>query len=596
MNRSALAAALAAAVALAYFPVLEADFVSWDDPFLVTNSAEVRKGLTPGGFGWAMTAVQGAIWNPVTTLSHMLDVELFGLDPAGHHAMSVLLHLLAALLLFELLASTTGAAWPALLAACWFALHPLHVESVAWVSERKDVLSLFLGLLSARAYVVYARGGGAFSYAACLACFLLALMAKPMLFTLPLLFLLLDVWPLGRVSIDGPLRRPFSTAPAHAASVSSPWILVLEKVPMFVVAAACATASLLLQSNAGAMVEDGILSLWLRIQNAFVSTVWYLGKMLWPSHLAFFYPHPNLPGGAPLAWWQVAGAAMILVAISVAVVKARRRAPYALVGWLWYLIALAPVSGLVQVGHQARADRYTYLPSIGLCLAAAWCGHALLTRRWRDRLVHRRVAALVAAASVVALAVATHRQTSVWNSSRALYEHAIAVGARSPIAHLNLGHVLADARDPVGAAAQYRAALALEPLPPERARALVFLGKLSLDRGMLGSAIQLLEAALEARPESALAHYHLALARQRAGDLAGGERHARAAIASEPESRAAFTLLGNVLAARGDREAAIVSFRRALELAPDDPVARRRLDELLQRSSVEGGAPPPEAK
>ena len=395
-------------------------FVNFDDPDYVAENPHVRGGITADGVRWAFTSGDAANWFPLTRLSHMLDVELFGLRAGWHHLVNVLIHALAALLLFGFLNRATQARWPSALAAFLFALHPLHVESVAWIAERKDVLSALFWFLALWAYV---RGRKWLVLAA----FCLGLMAKLMIVTLPFVLLLMDVWP---------LRRP------RAAS------LIWGKLPLFALSAAAAVATYLVQRESGAVQALEQFPLGLRIENALVTYLVYLLRTIWPARLAAFYPYP-----AHIPLWQAALAAAPLAGITAAVLRLRRDRPYLAVGWLWFLGTLVPVIGLVQVGAQARADRYMYVPMAGLAIMLSW-GIAELQWKW----------APATAATFVAVCMAlTAVQAGYWRSSETLFGHALDVTEGNYLAHHNLGVALAE--DPSRtseAIAQYQAALDIQ--------------------------------------------------------------------------------------------------------------------------------------
>ena len=439
-RRLACSIGLALATVVLYAPVVGYEFVTYDDDRYVTDNAQVLQGLTLENLGWAARTQQLGIWHPLTWLSHMLDVELSGTSPAGHHAMSVLLHGVAALLLFQFFERASGAAGPSAFVAATFALHPLHVEYVAWVSERKDVLSACLFMLSLCAYLGYCRRPRVGRYALVVLAFAGALLAKPTVVTLPFVLLLLDSWPLART-----------------ASLRS---RVIEKLPLFALAAAASVAAFLSQQAGQAVAGLEVAPLALRISNALVSYGAYVGLAFWPSPLGVLYPHP----GELLTGWQVASAASGLALVSLAVLRAGPRAPFLPVGWLWFLGMLVPMIGLVQVGSQGMADRYTYLPLIGLALMVAW-GVPELSSRWRYGHSARMGAALLALA---ALAATSSAQLRHWRNSVSLFEHALAVGPRawppfpdSPLLHFQLGRAYAAADRPEDALREYRTSLTL---------------------------------------------------------------------------------------------------------------------------------------
>jgi hypothetical protein len=429
-----LGTALTVLTLAAWLPTLRNGFVNLDDGLYVTGNPHVRQGLTRASLAWALTANVANNWHPLTLLSHLLDVQLFGLDPAGHHATSLLLHLANVLLLFAVLtkmtARMTGAPGRSAAVAALFAVHPAHVESVAWVAERKDVLSALCWLLAMAAYERYARRPSPGRYLLVALAMALGLAAKPMVVTLPFALLLLDVWPLERLQLGW--KR-----------------LMVEKLPLFALSAASSLITLHYQKTSLAPLD--VLPWSFRLAGAAVSYVAYLRKLFLPRNLAVFYPVP-----LEIPTWEILGAVTLLAAITAFSLWKARRAPWLLVGWLWFLGTLVPVIGLVQVGRQAMADRYTYLPSIGLFLAVVW-GIAELAG-------HRRAVLATAAAVVIALlAVGTWRQAGSWKDSDALYRHALAVTHGNYLAHLGLAKALAAERDWNGAAEQYRAALALRP-------------------------------------------------------------------------------------------------------------------------------------
>jgi tetratricopeptide (TPR) repeat protein len=428
------------ATVVLYAPVVGYEFLTYDDDRYVTDNAQVLQGLTLENLGWAARTQQLGIWHPLTWLSHMLDVELSGTSPTGHHAMSVLLHGVAALLLFQFFERATGAAGPSAFVAATFALHPLHVESVAWVSERKDVLSACLFMLSLCAYLGYCRKPRVGRHALVVLAFAGALLAKPTVVTLPFVLLLLDAWPLART-----------------ASLRS---RVLEKLPLFALAAAASVAAFLSQQAGQAVAGLDVAPLALRIGNALVSYGAYVGLAFCPNPLAVLYPHP----GELLTGWQVASAASGLALVSLVVLRAGPRAPFLPVGWLWFLGMLVPMIGLVQVGSQGMADRYTYLPLIGLALMVAW-GVPELSSRWRYGRSARMGAALLALAALTATSSAQLRH---WRNSVLLFEHALAVGPRawlplpdSPLVHFQLGRAYTAADRPEDALREYRTSLSL---------------------------------------------------------------------------------------------------------------------------------------
>ncbi len=410
-----LCALLVAAVFAIYGQTLWHGFISYDDGDYVTKNTHVNGGLTLESIRWAITEHNACNWHPLTWLTHMLDCQLYGLEPGGHHATNVILHAAAAVFLLLALRRLTGRIWPSALAAALFALHPLRVESVAWISERKDVLSGLMFMLTLLAYARYIGKPGWPRYLCLMAVFALGLSSKPMLVTTPMVLLLLDYWPLNRLRSVVDLRARF-----------------LEKLPLLAMSAASSLLTMAIQAPAMAIFNE-LGTPW-RVANAVVACAAYLGKMIHPVDLAIFYPHPY----DQLAWWRVVVAALVLCGITAAAAAMWRRHPYLIVGWLWNLGMLVPVIGLVQVGLQSMADRYTYLPQIGIYIAIAW-GAAAMTARWPQT---RAPVAAGAVAALILLAVMACLQTERWRSNEALWRHTLASTRDNSLAHRELGSAL----------------------------------------------------------------------------------------------------------------------------------------------------------
>jgi len=457
-TRAGIALLLFAITVGVYWPARGHGWLDYDDPLYVTENPAIRLGLSAEGVAWAFSSFHGANWFPLTRLSWLLDHELFGWDPAGFHTTSVLLHAAAAALLFAALARATGRPGRSAFVAAVFALHPLHVESVAWVAARKDVLS---GLFFAAGLAVYAgqrRGGpGAARLAAVSALLALGLLAKPVLVTFPCVLLLLDEWPLRR--LRGPDGRWEGRRVARA---------VAEKLPLFALVAAASAVTVAAQRSGGAVADLAQLPLGARLANALVSYAAYAGKAFWPTGLAVFYPHPE--GGLPA--WQTLGAALLVGGVTVLALLRLRRGPWLAVGWLWYVGMLVPVIGLVQVGSQARADRYTYLPLVGLALAVAWAVPELARRVAPARA--RAVCTTAAVVAVGLLAATTSQQLRHWKSSQALFEHALAVTERNATAHTYLGEALLAQGEDERAIAHWLRAARLSPVHRELANNLAW--------------------------------------------------------------------------------------------------------------------------
>jgi protein O-mannosyl-transferase len=578
-----------------YRPVLDSGFVNYDDNVYVTSNLHVQQGLTREGFLWAWQASVSANWHPLTVLSHMLDVELYGLNPRGHHLTNLLLHLANVWLLFAILRRMTGAVWRSALVAALFAVHPTHVESVAWISERKDVLSGLFFLLTLWAWHAYTRqrslgpfGRGQAppllrNYFLAAVTFALGLLSKPMLVTLPFVLLLIDVWPLGR------LPRGL-------------WPLLAEKIPLLVLAAVSSAVTVYVQQGPIASLQA--VSLGQRLANALVSYAAYLGKTFWPRHLAVFYPFRL---AIPL--WQSVAAAALLVVLTVLALARLRRAPWLTTGWLWFVGMLVPVIGLVQVGRQAMADRYTYLPSIGLYLAVVW-GIAGLLRSERAR----PVLAAASMLAVAALAVTAHVQARTWRDSETLFRHALAVTEDNYLAHLNLGFDLARQGDRAEAERHFRESLRLQPnlieahaglgtnlrkwgrpreaLPhlqrvvamrPRDARYRVSLASALADLGRKEEAMAQLRTALDLSPRFVDAHQGLAALLQEQGRTDEALQHYLAALEEDPARLAVYSPAATLLAQKGDLAGAARLLAEALRRQPDSAVTCYNLGVTFER-------------
>jgi Flp pilus assembly protein TadD len=564
-----LGLALVVGTLAVFAPACGHEFVEYDDPQYVTANPHVRAGLTRAGVWWALTSTDVLNWHPLTWLSLQLDYELYRLHPWGYHLTNLLLHAANTLLLFLVFRRMTGAPWPSALVAALFAVHPLHVESVAWVAERKDVLSTFFGLLALAAYVRYVQRPGLIAYLAVALALALSLAAKPMLVTLPAVLLLLDYWPLGRLRLGRPAQPP----PAGAATPAPASLaLVLgEKVPLVALAAASAAMTLIAQHRGGAIESLETLPLGLRAGNAVVSYVRYLGLALWPSGLAPFYPHPR----ASLPAWQVAGAAAVLAAATGLVLAAARRRPYLPVGWLWYLGTLVPVIGLVQVGYQALADRYTYVPLVGVFVMAAW-GLADVAA-WRPAL--RAVVAPAAAAALLACVVITVRQVGFWHDSRSLWEHAVRVTPPNHVAENNLGATYL-ASDLEEAERHLRAAVRLKP---DCADAYANLAEALDQQGRIDEAVPCYLRSLELRPADARTHNNVAVALAKQGKLNEAIDQLEEATRLDPGFAEAHYHLAWALARAKRLEEAVAACAESVRLEPGNAKYRRTYAALLRQ-------------
>jgi tetratricopeptide (TPR) repeat protein len=564
----------------------------------VTANPDVQAGLSRAGARWALTAMRDGNWFPLTWLSHMAVVQAAGLDPRAHHLVNLALHALGAVLLFVALRRMTGARWPSALAAALFGVHPLHVESVAWVAERKDVLSGVFWMLALVGYAEYAKRPGWRRYLLVAVPFALGLLSKPMVVTLQFVLLLLDLWPLGRL---GPAAGGWGGAGR----------LVREKAPLLAMSAASAVVTFIAQRSTGSVAALGQVPLGLRAANALDAWVAYAAAFFRPAGLAVFYPYP-----AAIPWWHTLAAALALLAVTALAARRLSSSPYLAVGWSWYLGTLVPVIGLVQVGSQARADRYTYIPSVGLSIVVAWG----LAEVWSR---HRQAGRLLAGAAAVgagACVLLTWQQVQVWRTSATLFGHALAVTRDNFVALDGVGLQLrlegrldeaiekfgeavriapafAVARNNLGEAllARGRAEAALPHLleavrlGPDLREARVSLGTALASLGRLDEAIATLEEAVRRWPDYAVARSKLALALAGRGRAAEGLPHARTAAALAPDSPDAHYALARVLLEAGRPDEAADEFARTLRLRPDFAECRFNLGNLLAaRGDLEG--------
>ncbi len=595
---------LALGTAAALGEVVGFDFTSFDDWLYVTENPHLRGGLSARLAAWAFASRYAANWHPLTWFSHALDVQLYGLKPAGHHLTNLLLHLANTLLLFGWLRRITASTWRSAFVAALFAWHPLHVESVAWISERKDVLSAFFWLLTLWTYCDYSRKPGLRGYALCLFFFSLGLMSKPMVVTLPFVLLLLDYWPLGRIKggPPGALDSPAADAPRNPV----PWTrLVLEKTPFLLLAGLASVVTFLVQDKGGGVSTQAMIPLFSRWPNALIAYVRYLGKIFWPQGLNALYPLPP-----PWPAWQVAGAALVLLAITTFVITRRWRQPYLVVGWLWFLGTLVPVIGLVQVGLQSMADRYTYLPSIGIFVMVAWGGADLAARWPRSRPFALGTAALGLAVCITL----TRFQAQSWRDGTSIWRRAIAVMPGNFVAHDYLGIELdrlgrtdeAVAEFNIGRELQPRAPLPLQmlgriaarrgdtgqaldyyqrslALKPDFGPAIIELAKLLLAQGKLDEADALYAGCLRLHPDWADGEYNFANLLAAQGKLSEAVGHYEASLRAEPDAADAHNNLGAVLAQLNRLPEAGAQFQLALQLRPDFPEAHDQMGGVLQR-------------
>jgi len=558
-----------------YWQVRDHEFVIYDDDAYVTENPHVQAGLTRESLKWAFTTTWASNWHPLTWLSHMLDCQLYELNPSGHHLTNVFLHLANTLLLFLVLKRMTGAAGKSIVVAALFALHPLHLQSVAWVAERKDVLSTLFLMLTLWAYLRYVEGPGLNRYLLTLLLFALGLLAKPMLVTLPFVLLLLDYWPLERYRI-GPSdddTRATAPAPSHGKEPRSIFFRLLsEKVPFFVLAAGSSIVTFLAQQGGGAIKTVEVFPVKIRIANALLSYVNYIGKMIWPHRLAVLYPHP----GSSLSMWQAAGAGLLLACLSIATVRAALRHPYLAVGWFWYLGTLLPVIGLVQVGSQAMADRYTYVPLIGLFIIVAWGMFELLerTRHGQILLVFSSVV-MISLLMILSWAQARH-----WRTSVTLLEHTLAVTQNNYIAHTALGAFLKQNGNIGEAIDHYSKALTIKP---DFAVGHYELGQALARQGKRQEAIDHYQQAIRFKPNHAAVHHNLAIALASLGKMEEAAEQYAEVVRLQPKSAEAHNNLGNALAGQGKIEEAVYHYSQVLQIQPDYAEAQNNLGVALAR-------------
>lgn len=515
-------------------------FVTYDDPLYVTENAHVRAGLTLDSIKWAMTAVDDSNWVPLTLLSHMAVCDLFGMQSGMHHWVNVVLHGLASVLLFAGLRRATGSLWPSAFVAAVFALHPLHVESVAWVTERKDVLSTFFWFLALYAYVLYSERPGPRRYWMVMALFCLGLMAKPMLVTFPFTLLLLDIWPLRRAQFPRTL-----------------W----EKVPFFAVSAAFSVLIYLVQ-RPGEVVQA--MSRGESVRNALVSYVSYIGQMFWPAGLTLFYPYRT-----SLTPWQAAGALAILLAISVLAVLTRRTRPYIATGWFWYLGTLVPVIGLIQFGIRSHADRYMYVPMVGLSMILAW-GAADLVRRWPQA---KLAIASLGVVSLLACFFAASAQAEYWRNSEALFQRAISLSKDNYLAQYNLADYLMEVPGRADEAVpHFEEALRLRP---DSAFAHNGLGGYLMQTGHDAEAAAQFEAALRLNPDLAAAHFNLGVIYSKTpARVPEAIAHYETALHAFPQYARAHKNLGMLLLSLGRTPEAISHLEAAQSIQPDPEITQ----------------------
>jgi tetratricopeptide (TPR) repeat protein len=548
-----ISAVLVLLILAAFEPLRHNDFINYDNETYLFDNPHVRSGFTQESIIWAFTTGYAANWHPLTWLSHILDIELFGLNPLAHHFHNLLLHTISVVLLFWLLYKMTGSVWCSAFVAMVFGIHPLRVESVAWAAERKDVLCAMFWMLTMLAYLGYVRRGGILRYFLIVLCFALGLMAKPMLVTLPIILLIMDIWPLKRIHKN--IGR-----------------LILEKIPLFILVVISCIITYKVQQGAGSVANMDLLPPTVRISNALVSYIGYVGKIFWPVDLALLYPYPQ-----HMYLWKPVISLLTLIALSGFVIYRFGKQPYLAAGWLWYVISLVPVIGLVQVGSQAMADRYTYLPSIGITIMVAWT-MALLIFNW-TRL--RVIAATLAGISVVAMVFATRTQIQYWKNSITLYERSLAVTQNNAIISNFLGQIylkqnkMDTAFDLIAKSIQ---------IQPKYADAHTNMGMILAARGKNDQAAIAYEEAIKLNSHCFGAFTNMAILKAQQGFLDEAAELLRQSIQINPTAEACFNL-GLIHKMQNKKEDAIANFRLALAIAPDDCKALWNMAICLQSTS-----------
>ena len=560
-----------------YLQIQDHEFIYFDDDLYITNNLNVQAGLTSESIKWAFTTSHPPYWHPMTWLSHMLDYQLFGLHPKGQYLTNLFLHISSVLILFIVLLRMTGALWQSGFVAAMFAIHPLNVESVAWIAERKNVLSTLFWLMTIWAYICYAQRPTIKRYGLVFLFFSLGLMSKPMLATLPFVLLLLDYWPLRRFQFEQEIDHT-ETLEINTAKKSRAFRLVLEKTPLFVLTIGLSIVTVRLQKIAGAITSLDVFPLQARITNATVSYLEYLGKMIWPSELSILYPHP----GNALPLWQGVLCGMVLVGITIFSIKLIRKAPYFAVGWFWYLGTLVPVIGIVQVGVQAMANRFAYIPLIGIFIIVAW-GVPELISKWRYK---EKILSVSVGIIILTLLITTWREVSYWKNSITIFKHAIRVTDKKyptfARIHNNLGVNLSAEEKNDEAISNYKMAIKIKP---DFAGAYFNLGKALSAEGEYEEAISNYKTAIKIKPDFTDAHYNLGNVLSSDGKREKAIFHYKMAIKSKPDFAQAHYNLANHLFANSDNSEAISHYKMAIGLKSDYADAHNNLGNAL---SAEG--------
>jgi protein O-mannosyl-transferase len=554
-----------------YWQVQDHEFIGFDDNIIITDNLNVQAGLTKESINWALTTFHEGNWGPLTWLSHILDYQFYGLNPKGHHLTNLFLHIVSALILFMVLLRMTGALWQCSFVAAMFALHPINVESVAWAAERTNTLSTLFWLITIWAYIHYAEKPTVKRYGLVFLFFTFGLMSKPMLVTLPFALLLLDYWPLGRLKF-GQIKDSSGNTKNRKAIKSGILYLIYEKIPLFFLSAGSSIVTFIAVKNYSHLPPLEDISLSTRLTNAMTSYLKYLQKTLWPNDLAIFYPHP----GNALVLWKGMLCGMALIGITVFAIRLFRKTPYFAVGWFWYLGTLVPVIGIVQGGEQAMADRYAYVPLIGIFIIVAW-GLPELMEKWGSR---GKILATLAAVCIPTLMLMTWVQVGHWKNTIAIFKHATRVTDSNALAHNNLGMALLDARKFEESIPHFKTAI---NIIPSFLDAHYNLGNAFLSTGKTKEAISHYKSAITLKPDDVDAHYNLGNAFLSAGRTKEAIFHYKSAITLKPDDAAAHHNLGSALVQKGNIREAINHYKKTLRLIPDHDSAGKNLKMALFR-------------